>query len=446
MGGKKGNYGNGSLGKALIKKHQMKHLSKKIEPGELHKHTVDLPQEKPKIMSIIDQSSLEEFVQLAQLSNKTFTADKDVTIVNRKEVLQGSTESASAQRELLSNFLITESAVRNPKYMLLKIPRRPKWTVEMSAQEINTQENVAFLQWRRDIANIEENNMTLAITPFEKNLEVWKQLWRVIEKAHVLLQIVDARNPYFYYSQDLERYIKEVDQAATKAAASGKQFLLLVNKADYLSEELRQHWSTYFKQNNINHVFFSALIEQEKIDKDDQFEDDPDDDDEVCEGEGIIERERKELEEKSKEAIKHINTEHVFDRSELLSLLAYKAKVDGRTPDDRLMVGMVGYPNVGKSSVINVLCGRKRVGVASMPGKTKHFQTLNLEGAGCWNLCLCDCPGLVFPSFANSKAEMMCCGVLPIDTMKDYISPVSLIVHRVPKEVIENHYKIKLPA
>lgn len=129
-----------------------------------------------------------------------------------------------------------------------------------------------------------------------------------------------------------------------------------------------------------------------------------------------------------------------------MALLAFKAKTDGRTPDDRLMVGMVGYPNVGKSSVINVLCGRKRVGVASMPGKTKHFQTLNLEGPGGWNICLCDCPGLVFPSFANSKAEMMCCGVLPIDTMKDFISPVSLIVHRVPRKVIEEVYKIRLPA
>ena len=106
------------------------------------------------------------------------------------------------------------------------------------------------------------------------------------------------------------------------------------------------------------------------------------------------------------------------------------------------MVGMVGYPNVGKSSVINVLVGHKKVGVASMPGKTKHFQTLNIEGV----LCLCDCPGLVFPSFANSKAEMMCCGVLPIDTMRDYISPISLIIHRVPKEILEQYYKIQLPA
>jgi large subunit GTPase 1 len=34
---------------------------------------------------------------------------------------------------------------------------------------------------------------------------------------------------------------------------------------------------------------------------------------------------------------------------------------------------MVGYPNVGKSSVINALCNKKLVGVASRPGKTKHF-------------------------------------------------------------------------
>ena len=40
---------------------------------------------------------------------------------------------------------------------------------------------------------------------------------------------------------------------------------------------------------------------------------------------------------------------------------------------------------------------------------------------------------------------MMCCGVLPIDTMKDYITPISLILNRVPKEVLEGFYKIKLP-
>jgi len=56
-----------------------------------------------------------------------------------------------------------------------------------------------------------------------------------------------------------------------------------------------------------------------------------------------------------------------------MALLKKKAKELNRNYDNRLMVGTVGYPNVGKSSVINVLCGRKRVGVASLPGKTKHF-------------------------------------------------------------------------
>jgi len=44
----------------------------------------------------------------------------------------------------------------------------------MSSNEIHHNENIAFLEWRRDIATIEENNVKLAITPFEKNIEVWK--------------------------------------------------------------------------------------------------------------------------------------------------------------------------------------------------------------------------------------------------------------------------------
>ena len=40
---------------------------------------------------------------------------------------------------------------------------------------------------------------------------------------------------------------------------------------------------------------------------------------------------------------------------------------------------------------------------------------------------------------------MYCCGVLPIQNIREYLSPVSLIVSRVPKEVLESHYKIKLP-
>ena len=64
---------------------------------------------------------------------------------------------------------------------------------------------------------------------------------------------------------------------------------------------------------------------------------------------------------------------------------------------DKLMVGLVGYPNVGKSSTINALLGSKKVSVSATPGKTKHFQTLPFSN----KVTLCDCPGLVFPQFLS---------------------------------------------
>jgi large subunit GTPase 1 len=85
----------------------------------------------------------------------------------------------------------------------------------------------------------------------------------------------------------------------------------------------------------------------------------------------------------------------------------------------------------------------KRVGVSATPGKTKHFQTLVLSD----HLMLCDCPGLVFPNFSASKSELICAGVLSIDTMRgDAVSPVAVIARRVPAAILEGVYGIRFPA
>jgi large subunit GTPase 1 len=108
-----------------------------------------------------------------------------------------------------------------------------------------------------------------------------------------------------------------------------------------------------------------------------------------------------------------------------------------------------GYPNVGKSSTINALLGAttrnhtaKRVAVGATPGKTKHFQTLALSD----DLTLCDCPGLVFPSFVTTAEELVVNGVLPIDQMRDYISPIRLVCQRIPRRILEDIYGIRLPV
>lgn len=102
---------------------------------------------------------------------------------------------------------------------------------------------------------------------------------------------------------------------------------------------------------------------------------------------------------------------------------------------------MVGYPNVGKSSTINVLMKQKLVAESATPGKTKHFQTLLVNDT----LCLCDCPGLVFPSFMTTKAEMVCNGLLPIDQMRDHVGPISVVAQRIPRSVFHKIYNIRLP-
>jgi len=103
----------------------------------------------------------------------------------------------------------------------------------MTKDELDLAEREAFLQWRRSLAELEQNEHLL-LTPFEKNLEVWRQLWRVVERSDLVVQIVDARNPLLFRSIDLERYVASF--------APKKRSLLVVNKADLLTIAQRKAW------------------------------------------------------------------------------------------------------------------------------------------------------------------------------------------------------------
>lgn len=70
---------------------------------------------------------------------------------------------------------------------------------------------------------------------------------------------------------------------------------------------------------------------------------------------------------------------------------------------DRIVVCVVGEPNVGKSSLMNALLGVKKMAVSSHPGRTKHYQTYYLTP----EVMLCDCPGLVFPKLDVVHAQQV---------------------------------------
>ncbi len=79
--------------------------------------------------------------------------------------------------------------------------------------------------------------------------------------------------------------------------------------------------------------------------------------------------------------------------------------------------------------------------VSDTPGKTKHYQTLFIDD----ELCLCDCPGLVFPSFVSTRGELIINGILPVDQMRDYTEPINLVAHHIPKVVFEMIYGVEMP-
>ncbi|GBG00365.1 hypothetical protein Rsub_13124 [Raphidocelis subcapitata] len=93
--------------------------------------------------------------------------------------------------------------------------------------------------------------------------------------------------------------------------------------------------------------------------------------------------------------------------------------------------GLVGEPNVGKSSTLNALLGSHRVAVSSHPGRTKHYQTHYLARRLSAAFLLCDCPGLVFPRLDVSLPMQVLFGSFPIAHCRDPYSVVRYMAERI---------------
>lgn len=120
-----------------------------------------------------------------------------------------------SERGILSRGLIHERGSSLPENF--SFPRLPSSDADVAY----------FHDWRKRISQYQDKE-AVQISPFERNIEVWKHLMFVMHKCDVLIQVLDARNPLFYWIDDIPEYLRKMDDKKT--------CLALLNKSDLLSQ------------------------------------------------------------------------------------------------------------------------------------------------------------------------------------------------------------------
>lgn len=142
-----------------------------------------------KNLSVLEVDHLDDFLVQAEMAGKEFSSEKE-----RYVVLD---ERGSVYNPGQMHVQWEDESSNKPKlnfsFQGLSVPRRPSWDQNTTPEELHRLENEAFLEWRRAIAAKEEEifsqssdqhaYFTSTITPYERNLSVWAQLWRVMERS-----------------------------------------------------------------------------------------------------------------------------------------------------------------------------------------------------------------------------------------------------------------------
>lgn len=277
----------------------------------------------------------------------------------------------------------------------------------------------------------------------ELNLETWRQLWRVLEISDIILFIVDVRMASFMFPPSVYRYVN--DQL-------GKRLILVLNKVDLVPSTMVLAWKKYFetKYPDISIVLFTSYPAYNLRGHQENAT-------------GLKIRRRRGRMRMAVEGAQQVFRACKEIVGSAVDLTSWETKINdesgaitetpsmGDYDDDKvitegtheaeklfefeehvkykdgmLTVGCVGFPNVGKSSLLNALMGKKVVSVSRTPGHTKHFQTIFLTK----NVRLCDCPGLVFPSSTPRMIQVLL-GSYPIAQLREPYASVKYLAERI---------------
>ncbi|KAL8270937.1 hypothetical protein Esti_005149 [Eimeria stiedai] len=208
---------------------------------------------------------------------------------------------------------------------------------------------------------------------------IWGELYKVIDASDVLVQVVDARDPMGTRCKRLENYLK--------AQRSAKHLVLVINKVDLVPTKVAQYWLHLLSKE-----MPTLLMQADKNKKN-------------------------------------------IGRTQLFQLL----RQYGQLMSDRkhVSIGFFGYPNVGKSSIINFLKSKQVCKAAPIPGQTRVWQYVALTS----KLYLIDCPGIVpMSSEAGDDTAKVLRGVVRPERISTPEEHIGAVLERVKREALLVRY------
>ncbi|XP_015191845.1 PREDICTED: nucleolar GTP-binding protein 2 [Polistes dominula] len=208
---------------------------------------------------------------------------------------------------------------------------------------------------------------------------IWNELYKVIDSSDVILQVLDARDPMGTRSPPVEKYLR--------TEKPHKHLMFILNKVDLVPTWVTQRWIAILSSEYPTVAFHASLT-------------------------------------------------NPFGKGSLINLLRQFAKL--HVDKKQISVGFIGYPNTGKSSIINTLRSKKVCKVAPIAGETKVWQYITLMR----RIYLIDCPGVVYPS-KETDTEKVLKGVVRVELVQNPEDYVSTVLERVKAEYLRKTYKIE---
>lgn len=233
----------------------------------------------------------------------------------------------------------------------------------------------------RDLARDEpdfKDECTEMVFKAGQSKRVWNELHKVIDSSDILINVLDARDPQGTRCYQVEEFLKK--------EKPHKHIIFVLNKVDLVPVWVTQKWVAILSSAHPTLAFHASMM-------------------------------------------------NPFGKGALINLLRQFSKL--HTDKRQITVGFVGYPNVGKSSVINTLRAKKVCKVAPIAGETKVWQYITLMK----RIYLVDCPGVVYPT-ASTPTECVLKGVVRVENIKTPEDYIEAMLARVKKEYIQKTYGI----